>query len=773
MKKHYLLMCFALLAAMAASAQSPSMAFRSLQKSAVPYSSPDHSVLSRVVQPLLPANPVFDFDSLNVTYQSSWGLGQSFSMGSNAAGTIEFVGSGSGVIILDVTDPVNPVQLSILSTRGLVDAIYFDESANRLYVTAYFAGFEIWDVSNLAAPVKIGGGSVEGLPRGGIYASGNYVYVVTVADGLQIFDVTTPTAPVNTGNCVFDPNNLTWNSAKAGDQIFTAATDGGMKIVDVSDPFNPIVTGAYSDVVYGVGTANGLVYVVSYTYGLNILDVSDPSNIIVKGSCSVPGFPSRVQVIGNYAYIGNSDSGSGGINVVDVSDPNNPSLVTTYAGYAAYLAGGGNALGFTGSSQACTILDISVPTAPELASLYSIPNFTGDIYLEGNYAYTGNNGFRVFDISDPTHPVQVGYNTVDGSIVRTAGNNAVYIRESMTANNPVMVMDITDPTNPTLLGQYNSPVMTNDLEVRGENAFVSCWWDGVRIVNIQDPSNPVLSAHTMGWTSGGTPGVDYCYAQAIDVEGNYLYIIDYGPFAAEDTRGLYIIDISDVTNPTLIKRFTDFTSYGYDLDVVGNFVYIADNYGGVEIIDVLDKTNPVTRGYEGLPDGANGIKVVGNNAFVADYINGGVQVVNVANPDNPYISGYYEPSGCFALGVDVKGQDIYVADGAGGFQIYHTTLITGIADDPISTGTASSSWPNPFRDHMTIKAKTTADTDQCLYIYDAAGNRIATLLPAEYRPGEAVYEWNGKSEAGNPVLPGFYYYKSASGKAFGKVIKVM
>lgn len=771
MKKNYILVGLGLLVAMAVAAQPSSKALRSLQKHTVQICSPEKSNVSRVVQPLHPDTPMFEFDSLNVSYQGSWGFGQSFSMGSNAAGTIEFVGSGSGVIILDVTNPASPVTLSQFSTRGLVDAIYFDESTHRLYVTAYFAGFEIWDISNISAPVKIGGGPVTGLPRGGIFASGNYVYVVSLVDGVQIFDVSTPSSPVNTGNCPLDPNNLAWNSAKSGNLIFAALADGGMMIVDVSDPHNPVVAGTYPEVVYGVGVANGRVFVVSYTYGLNILDISNLLNITVTGNCSVPGFPYRVQVNGNYAYIGNTDSGLGGINVVAVSDPAHPSLITTYPGYVEHLAVGGNVLGFTGSSLPCSILDISVPSNPELASTYSLPILMSDIIADGNYAYTGDKGFRVFDITDKTHPLQVGYDTNDGAIVRTEGNKAVYIRESMTANNPVMIMDITDPANPSLLGKYMAPDMTNDLYVRDNYAYVSCWWDGIRVVNFQDPAHPVLAAHTMGWTSGGTPGVTYCYAQAIDVDGNYLYIIDYGPFAAEDTRGLYILDISDPLHPSLIKHYTDFTSYGYDLDAVGNFVYIADNNGGVEVIDVTDKNNPVTRGYVSLPDGANSISVTENNAFVADYINGGVQVVNVSDPDNPTIAGYYERSGCFALGVDVQGSNIFLADGAGGFQIYSTPLVTGINNDPPSQGTASISYPTPFIDNLTIKVETAVDHGNCLTIFDAAGSNIATLFPVEKNPGQLVYRWNGRSASGAPVSPGFYYYKSVTGKVSGKVLK--
>ncbi|MDP4188245.1 MAG: hypothetical protein Q8905_09370, partial [Bacteroidota bacterium] len=155
MKKHYFLIFIGLLVAMAVTAQPSSRMLRSLQKNTVQLSSPYKSNASRVVQPLMPDAPMFEFDSLNVSYQGSWGFGQSFSIGCNAAGTIDFIGSGAGVIILDVTNPASPVTLSEISTRGLVDAIYYDESSNRLYVTAYFAGFEIWDVSNISAPVKI------------------------------------------------------------------------------------------------------------------------------------------------------------------------------------------------------------------------------------------------------------------------------------------------------------------------------------------------------------------------------------------------------------------------------------------------------------------------------------------------------------------------------------------------------------------------------------------------------------------------------------------
>lgn len=335
-----------------------------------------------------------------------------------------------------------------------------------------------------------------------------------------------------------------------------------------------------------------------------------------------------------------------------------------------------------------------------------------------------------------------------------------------------MVMDVTDPANPAFLGQYMSPVMTNDLEVRGDFAYVSCWWDGLRVVDIQDPANPVLASQVMGWFNGATPGVDFCYAQALDVDGNYLYIIDYGPFAPnEDTKGLYIFDISDPANPVLISRYTDFQSGGYDLDADGNFVYIADQFGGVEIIDVTDKQLPVTRGYAPLPDGANALKVAGNYVLVADYINGGVQMVNVTDPDNPSIDGYYAPTGCFALGVNSQDEDIYVSDGSGGFQIYSSPLITGTGKETMTQAASSHVYPNPFLHNVKIRLNNSIDGNDIIHVYDAAGNMITDLQSSKKSDKSVIYEWNGKTASGTEAGSGFYYYGNESGTITGKLVK--
>jgi len=673
------------------------------------FSMPKKVNLFSLLQPSSGDEVQFEFDSLNVSYQGSWALGPSYSISCNGQGNIIFIGSGAGVIILDVSVPSDPVKLGEIHTRGLVDAIYFDEVTSRIYLSAYQAGFEIWDISDFSVPVRIGRGPTNGLPRGGIFASGNYVYVVTVYDGVQVFDISNPSSPVNIGNCPLSASDPAWNSAKNDNTIFVALGNGGMKAVDISNPSNPHIAGSSSYLTTGVWVTNGFAYVVGNDFGIRILNISNLPNITTVGYKSLSGSPERIKVIGNYAYIANSASnGGGGINVVDISTPTSPQLAFTYDGHASNVSGNGQVVAYTTSSVGLsalpsTILDISNPINPVLANIYSLPSYTWDVAVAGDYAYSASNGFRVFDVSDKTHPVQIGYDTTDGNLIELADNIAVVIRWSPSSNSPVMIMDISNPTAPFKIGQSVAPHMTFDLAIKEHYAFIACWWDGVRVIDFQNPNNPVWVAHAFGSFNGAVPGEDYGYITSLDVEGNYLYLIDYGPNAAEDTRGLYIFDISEPNIPVKLSRYTGLLSDGYDIDVVGNYAYVVDRNGGIEVIDVTNKYSPEARGYVNLPN-ADQINVQENHAFVSAFYNY-VQVVNVANPDNIFIDGFYKPTGCYATGVTVSGKNIYVADGFAGFQIYATDLITGYKKPPIRENSVSFIYPNPFTNELIIEIK--------------------------------------------------------------------
>jgi len=706
-------------------------------------------------------NRELDYDSLNMTYKGNWPFGQSFSLSYSGNGNIFLVGSGAGVIVLDASDPANPVEITQVRARALVDGSYFDAFTSRLYLAAYFSGIEIWDVAGWENPQRLARIPTTSYPRGGVFASGNYVYAITVADGVYVYNTSDLGNITQEGHAAIPSSQMVWNSAMEGTNIYCAASNGGCKIVDVSDPANPQVKATVSGVSTGVCVKDNVLYMVSYNYGLKIFDVSNLSNVQQIGQLPITGFPYRVSVKGDYVFVANSTSNTGGgMQIIDVSDPAVPVLVSSYTAYADFVAVGENVAAITGGGRPLSILDVSDIANPQLKTDYKLPLSVNEICVNGDMAFTGSNGFRVFDVSDKTKPEQIGYNETAGDMAAVSGSLAVYIPKSMGAPNPINIMDISDPTNPVKRGHYIASAMTYDLDLVGNYAFVACWWDGFRVINFENPDSPTQAAHKFGWVNGNSvPGVDFCYVQALTIQGNYLYLIDYKPFEDQDTKGLYIFDISNPANPVFVSRYAALLSQGYGLEVQGNYVYVADKNGGLEIIDVSDPANAYSTGYVYLPDVAWTVDVEGSYAYIANYILGGVQTVDISDPSNPFIAGYYQRSGCFGLGVAVEGSHSYLADGPAGFQIHENLIITSIDEQSIKNDETLKIFPNPATSEVSITFDLPAASKLQINIYDITGKLIRQLFNGNENTGTKTLSWDGNLENGTPANTGIFLIK--------------
>ncbi len=118
---------------------------------------------------------VIDFDSLNTSFKGNFPFSYSYALAMSPEGDLVFVGSGGGIYVTDVSDPQNPVVLSEVRTRSLVDQCTYDPVNKRLYVCAYFSGIEIWDLSDVYNPTRMSRFATEPYPRSGIAFIGNYL----------------------------------------------------------------------------------------------------------------------------------------------------------------------------------------------------------------------------------------------------------------------------------------------------------------------------------------------------------------------------------------------------------------------------------------------------------------------------------------------------------------------------------------------------------------------------------------------------------------------
>ncbi len=171
------------------------------------------------------------------------------------------------------------------------------------------------------------------------------------------------------------------------------------------------------------------------------------------------------------------------------------------------------------------------------------------------------------------------------------------------------------------------PATLNDVWVDGDYAYCS----GIGGLLILDVSGTGDATYVGG---GATDGG----ALELQVDGDYCYI-------ADGSSGLVIFDVSDPSEPEIAATIA--TGYSYDgIHVVDGICYAAEGKGGVTILDVGGGTHggspddPQLEGSFSVAYAARDIFVVGGIAYVADYetrflvldVGGGTHGGSPANP---------------------------------------------------------------------------------------------------------------------------------------------
>lgn len=167
------------------------------------------------------------------------------------------------------------------------------------------------------------------------------------------------------------------------------------------------------------------------------------------------------------------------------------------------------------------------------------------------------------------------------------------------------------------------------------------------------------------------------FANNVDVSGNYAYI-------ASGSTGLQVVDVSNKTVPQVVASF-DTPGNGNDVVVVGNYAYLADGAFGLRIIDISNPLKPVSAGDHDTPGTAWDVTVRGGYAYVADGT-GGLQIFDVSNPSAPSLVGSLTLPGT-AKGVDIDPER-YLAVIAAGTNGVHVIDIQDVTA-PKLLGTAA------------------------------------------------------------------------------------
>ncbi|NCT52976.1 MAG: hypothetical protein GPJ04_17640, partial [Microcystis aeruginosa G13-03] len=375
-------------------------------------------------------------------------------------------------------------------------------------------------------------------------------------------------------------------------------------------------SGLYYDIIAIIYGQTGLSLTDSYfQYVSTNQQVYTPTLV---GTFDTPGNAKSVQVVGNYAYVADGNSG---LQIIDISNPQNPVLKSSY--------------------------NDNYPSDYHSAE---------EVEVDGNYAYiaAGSGGLEIVDISNHENPILTG--SYDQGILSSSSifkqGLSVYINDWP----DVFVVDVSDPEYSTIytsnpyyevgsgapefIYTQNSGIISyinsvNDIWV--SNYVYMATNDGLEIFKTPPYNDNSYFSDYVGLIDVGyLSGLGSSEVISVQDTRNYTYLI-VGDGQNDSQQSLVIMDI-DITRPNYSNEpyKTVVTLQGtyalpddaYDLQVVDNIVYVANGNSGLQIIDVSDPTNPTFKGSYDTSGTAVDVWIENNYAYVADG-DSGLQIINL------------------------------------------------------------------------------------------------------------------------------------------------
>jgi hypothetical protein len=283
---------------------------------------------------------------------------------------------------------------------------------------------------------------------------------------------------------------------------------------------------------------------------------------------------------------------------------------------------------------ALQIMDIRDPDFPNLvATVKFLSNLHQDLAYKDGYLLLAEReqGIGIIDVRNPEKPVRLtsyrfplpqGFpaNRSDAVTLQVVGNQAWVGNGSL----GVALLDVQDPTRPVLLSSLDTSGLAAGIWLSGDHAYVADWSSGLKVLNISKPASPRLV--------GRYPNQD-TFLNYYDLLGR-----DGAVYLTHEDVGLLTLDISRPQAPWVSQ-----TNRGsiFGLDLSGPTLFAADNgtsrppatrKPGVRLFDVSRPLAPVEFGRFALWGGVDGTLLQENRLFVTGDRFG---IIDVEYPQRP------------------------------------------------------------------------------------------------------------------------------------------
>lgn len=273
-----------------------------------------------------------------------------------------------------------------------------------------------------------------------------------------------------------------------GSRLYAAAEEDGLRVVDVADPSRPVEIGGFfpEGLVRDVAVSNNIAYIVVRVspdplYEMVIVDMQDPAKPVELGVFTIGNTYTDIFVSGNTAFV----TAGMVLHSIDVSDPSLPVLLGELNGIGSHHTAVQGHFAYITDNFRTRIVDIQNPAQMVLLSetfayASGFRSFADGVAVVGDYMFVGGRGqhrspgygLNVFDVSDPTNPIQIAHKStiLSGLYTLVVSGSRVY---AVADSWEIVSFDISNPADPRFLGARPMPQRGHGLAASGKAIFAS------------------------------------------------------------------------------------------------------------------------------------------------------------------------------------------------------------------------------------------------------------------------------------------------------------
>jgi len=218
-------------------------------------------------------------------------------------GNYAFIADNDGISIFDISDPTNVVYEQNIPLPTGAFGVHINDGI--VYAAGKTSGFYIINVTDILDPEIIGhhaGSAVR------VFVQDDLAFVSDYFNGLTIYDVSNKSNPVDE-SFYFMSGNI-WGTVAKGEVAYIANPALGIEVLNVTDPTTPVRIAILSSAVGATHLSihENKLYVGKNGNGLNIFDVSTPSSPVLLGSYYDNDGGEELGLRGNDTYLAVADN---------------------------------------------------------------------------------------------------------------------------------------------------------------------------------------------------------------------------------------------------------------------------------------------------------------------------------------------------------------------------------------------------------------------------------------------------------------------------------